>query len=741
MASPATISWKVLLQIGVIIVAAFLIYWPALRGDWQWDDDRYITDNYLLRTLSGLGKIWLEPGVTLDYYPVSATVQWMQWQLWGLHTLGYHLTNVWLHIVGSLLVWRLLSKFKLRLAWLGGLLFAIHPVQVESVAWIAELKNTLSLPLLVAAMIRWIDYDERKKAQDYWLALALFVIAMLCKLSVVLLPLVLLLYAWWKRGRIGASDVKASAPFFAAALSVGLVTVLGGMWDQQFNHQPPDFYPPGGIWGRIVLAGQAAVFYFSKVFLPVDLLPIYPLWPVDYTSPLAYLPWLILAVVISWLWSKRKSWGRHGLLGLGFFLINLAPCPGFLPAPNMGYAWVMDHFLYLPIIGLVGLVVAALGQLGERIAAPLRLGAIGVVALIAVALAWESRGYAGLYVNQQTLWSYTLQQNPQAWLAHNNLGLVLKQAGRLPEAIDQFKLALKIDPGCAQAQVNLGTVLMQMGDGPQAIEQYEQALKMKPDFKEGYNDLGLALHRTGRAQEAIEQYERALKISPDFAEAHNNLGIAFLESGRAQEAAEQFEEAVRINPDYAEAHGNLGNALLALDRTPEAMDQYEQALQIKPDFAEAHYNLGMALMQTGRTSEALDQYEQALQINPDYFDAHLNLGNALLQMGRVAQALEQYERAVQVAPESAVAYYDLGNALLQSGSRSEAIETYRKALEFDPGRAETHNNLGYALLQTGRLTEAAEQFEQTLKINPNFTQARANLEKARAVLKSGPAPK
>jgi tetratricopeptide (TPR) repeat protein len=667
--NPATISWKVLLQCGVMVAAVFAIYGPALQGDWLWDDDTYITGNFLLHTLAGLGKIWFEPGATRDYYPLSSTVQWMQWQLWGMNTLGYHLTNVVLHIVSSLLVWRLLSKFGLRLAWLGGLLFAIHPVQVESVAWISELKNTLSLPLLLGAMIRWIDYDERKKARHYWLALALFVIATLCKLSVVLLPLVLLLYAWWRRGRIGWNDVKASVPFFAAALAVGLVTVVGGSWDQQFNHLQPDFYPAGGILGRLALAGQAAAFYFSKVFLPVDLLPVYPLWPVDYTSPLAYLPWLVLAVVISWLWSKKEIWGRHALLGLGFFLINLAPCPGFLPAPNMGYAWVMDHFLYLPIIGLIGLAVAALEQLSARIPDSFRLGAIGIIVLMMAALGWESRGYAGLYVNQETLWTYTLQRNPEAWPAYNNLGNVLLQEGRVSEA----------------------------------IERCNQALKIRPDYAEAHNNLGVALIETGHAQEAIEQGEEALKIKPNYAEAHSTVGNALLHLGRNQEAMDQFEQALQIKPNSAEAHNNLGNALMHAGRIPEAIEQFDQALKIKPDYAEPHVNLGNILLQTGRIAESLEECERAVKIKPDFAEAYNNLGNALLKSGRGAEALDAYGEAVRLNPNFAEAHYNMGIALGQAGHFSEAASQFEQALQINPGFANARANLAkaQALLKDG----------------------------------------
>jgi len=705
-AKSRTISWHLAWPAIAIAVAVFWIYWPALRGDWLWDDDRYITDNFLLRTLSGLGTIWLQPGSAYDYYPVEATVQWVQWHLWGLDTLGYHLTNVVLHIASALLVWRLLSKFHLKLAWLGGLLFAVHPVQVESVAWIAELKNTLSLPLLLGAMCLYLGYDENRRLRDYWLALVLFVIALLCKLSVVLLPLVILLHAWWKRGRIGWNDLKAGGPFFAAALAVGLVTILGGVWDHQFNHLQPGYAPVGGIFGRLALAGQAFSFYFSKVFLPVGLLPVYPLWPVDYASPLSYLPWLVFGGAFFWCWKHRRGWGRHALLGLGFFAINLGPCPGFIPTPNMGYAWVMDHFLYLPIIGLIGLVIAAMEQLDARVPT-LHLAGVGITAIMMLLLTWQSHDYASRFINEETLWTYTLQYNSQAWPAYNNRGVAEARTGQVPEAIEQFEQALKIKPDYAEAHNNLGDALLQTGRVSEAMEQFEESLKINPDFAAAHCNLGVALGKTGRAAEAMEQFEQAIKIAPGYAEAHNNLGNALVEAGRAPEAIEQFTAALKSDPDYTEARGNLGSALLQADRVPEAIEQYDQILNVKPDNAETHVNLGIALARTDRVPEAMEQFEQALKINPDYAEAHYNLGFALLQTGRTTEAIDHFEQA----------------------------------LRLKPNYIEAHSNLGIALFQIGRASEAAEQFEKVLILNPNDANARDNLAKIQALEKAGPAKK
>jgi tetratricopeptide (TPR) repeat protein len=704
------VPWTTIVQVLVIAAAVVWIYWPSLCGDWLWDDDQLVANNALVHDPYGLWKIWFQPGSSLDFQPLKGSVVWLQWLLWGSNTLGYHLTNVFLHIVGALLVWRLLSKFGLRRAWLGGLIFAIHPVQVESVAWIAELKNTLSLPPFLLAMCAWLDYDERGKERDYFLSLGLFLTAMLCKPTMVMFPVVILLYAWWKRGRIGWKDVKASAPFFVVSLVLGLVTA----WFLHHYAVEEDAVTMGGFFSRLACAGLAIAFYFSKCFLPLGLLPIYPLWVIDPPTPWQFLPWPILLAVIYWLWTKRGSWGRHALLGLGFFLINLALFIGFNAAAYMKYTWVMDHLLYIPIIGLIGLVVAASEQMEKRLFTPIRYCGIGLATGVMLLLAWLSHAYAAKYLNSETLWTYELQHNSEAYLAHNNLGTILLEHGRIPEAIEHYEEALRIDPDFALANNNLGNALLDTGRTPEAIEHYERAVRVSPDNSAMHYNLGGALLRTGRTSEAIEQFELALRIDPTNSSAH-------------------FDPVI-----YARMHYTLGNTLQHTGRLPEATEQYEQAVQLQPDNAEARYSLGNALFQTGRLTEAIEQYEQDLRIEPNHAEAHGNLGLALQQSGRLPEAIDQYKQALLLQPEYAEAHYNLGNALYQTGQLTEAIDEYEEALRVKPDYVEAHDNLGVALYRTGRKSAAMEQFEQALHINPNNVDARKNLAQLQALQQTAP---
>jgi protein O-mannosyl-transferase len=684
-----------LLQVSAIVLAGWWVFSPALRGDWLWDDHSEILQNRDLRGAEALWRIWFAPA-SPDYFPLKTTVQWVQWQVWrDSSTTGYHLTSLGLHLLSALLVWRLLRKLGLRLAWLGGLLFAIHPVVVESVAWIAELKNTLSLPPLLLAMCAWLDYDERRRRQDYLLALLLFLAAMLCKSSVVMLPGILLLHAWWKRGRIAWRDVRASAAFFAVSLVLGLVTV----WFQHQRSIGSGDLLVGGIMSRLAGAGLAVSFYFSKCVLPVGMLPVYPRWAVDPPSLLQFLPWPALGAALGWLWSRRATWGRQALLGAGFFLVNLAPVLGLVKMSYQYISWVADHFAYLPLIGVIGLAVAGAGAMVDRLEQSRRAYAFGTIAVVCVLLAVQSHRYAGIFRHEEALWTYTVQHNPQSLVAQNNLAKVLVDTGRVPEGIEHYEAALRIDPRNPGAHANLGNVLIQSGRLAEGIAQEEAVLRLKPDYANAHRNLGNAYLQSGRLAEAMAQYEQALRLDPDNPVAHTNLGIALLQSGRVPEAIAQQAQALRLQPEFADAHLNLGNALAQAGRLAEAIQHYQEAVRIRPDDAGTHYNFAYTLALTGRVAEARGHYEEALRIKPDFAEAHNNLGSLLSGMDRLPEAIEHFAKACRIRPGYAEAQANWGNAWFRAGRMAEAIDHYETALRINPGLIDVRQNLESARRQ------------------------------------------
>jgi hypothetical protein len=514
-----------LLRALLIIAAGFWVFAPALRGDWLMDDDFYLPRNALLHDPHRLWKIWFAPGSLIEYYPIEASLQAIQWHFWHLDTLGYHLCNLLLHLAGALLVWRLLAKFGLRLAWLGGFLFAVHPAVVESVAWISEFKNTLSTPPFLLAMCFWIDFENRGHRRDYLLALGLFLVAMLCKIAMALFPFIILLHAWWRRGRVGLRDFKRAAPFAAISLVLGLVTPLVGNAFRVAHLQSASNPYIGGLSAHLALAGQSIAFYFAKCVWPLEMIPINPQWAIHPESPFSYWPWLVLAAGFAFTWSQRRTWGRHALLGLGFFLLNLLPFIGLNSVTYMGFTWVMDHFLYLPIIGLIGLAIAALETTEGRLPASLRPWLSGAIAVVLALLAWESETYADVFAGPEKLWSHCIAHNPTSWLPHNNLGTVY----------------LEMDPPLRA----------------EAIEQFQEALKYNPNSVEAHTNLGLAYDQTGQWEDAVRQYQRALQDNPHYGQAHANLGNVLVKLGRPEEAIPHFEEALLVNPNDDDTRATL----------------------------------------------------------------------------------------------------------------------------------------------------------------------------------------
>ena len=572
---------RFVLKILLIVAAGFWIYSPAYHGAWYSDDELYLPQNPLLHDPARLWKIWFAPGSFIEYYPLEETVQWAQWQLWGNDTFGYHLTNVFLHILNSLLVWRLLQKFGLKLAWLGGVIFMIHPAAVESVAWIAELKNTLSLAPFLLSIQAWMDYEDAGRPRDYFLALAWFAAAMLCKISMAPFPVVILLYAWWKRGKIGWSDLRAALPFFIISLALGITTIAAGAWFPMGLTKAPRVVL-GGFFSRAACSGLAFAFYWSQFFWPARMMPMYPQWTIDPRSLREFLPWPVLFAGTVWLWTRRKTWGRHALLGCGFFFLFLAPFLGFHEISYMQNTRVMDHFLYLPVIGLIGLVVAAAGDLADRLSGVFRAAGAGAVALVCGLLAWESHDYARVFASPLANSLYLLKHNPNDALVHNGLGNQWRKVGRIPAAIAEFKEASRLNPSLSDPHNNLAGILLELGRYPEAVVEYRRALELRPDSAEAHNGLANTLCQTGNLPEAIREYEEALRIEPAYDKAHNGLATAYLQSNRLAEAWTQCELALKSNPNYAFAHCTQGSILIKEGRISEAIGQFQKALSLDP---------------------------------------------------------------------------------------------------------------------------------------------------------------
>jgi tetratricopeptide (TPR) repeat protein len=748
-ATPRSRSFGNLAAGALILCATLAAYLPALHGGFVWDDDAHVT-RPALRSLDGLRRIWFELGATQQYYPLLHSAFWVEHRLWGDSVAGYHLVNILLHAAAACLVVAIMRRLALPGAWLAGFIFALHPVNVESVAWISEQKNTLSAVFCLGAAYVYIGYDGDRRPARYALALGLFVLALLTKTVTATLPAALLVIFCWRRGRLSwRRDVMPLLPWLAIGAAAGLLTA----WVERSMIAAEGAAPVLAWPGRFLLAGRVIWFYLGKLAWPADLMFVYPHWTVDTAEAWQYLfPAAALALVAGlWILAVRAQGPLRGasaaaLAGFLIFAGTLFPALGFFNAFPFIYSYVADHFQYLASLGIIvpasaGLALAA-GRMTEESSRLLaRAGAIALLATLGV-LTWLQ---SGTYRDVQTLYLATLARNPDCWMAHANLGVAWSMTpGRTQDAVAEFNEALRLNPDDAEAHNDLGAVLSLMpGRQGDAIAQYEAALRLKPNFAGAHNNLGHALAQVpGRLDEAVAHYEEAIRLEPGNAEAHNNLASAWLQApGRLEDAYAQCEEALRLDPGYALAHYNLGVALSRMPgRIEDAVAQYQEALQLKSDYAEAHTNLANAwLYLPGRLDDAIAQYREALRLRPDLAEAHYNLGLALSRSpARLDEAIAQYGEAIRLRPDYAEAHNDLGAALSTiPGRMDDAVAQYQEALRLDPGYAPGWRNLGAARFNQGDVHGAVEAFREDVRLQPDSADAHFILGLALSRLSGG----
>ena len=545
------------MKAAIILLAGWLIYSPVFHGGWLWDDDLELTQNIAILDPGGLRAIWRGQAGS-DFLPIKSTLQWMVWHVYGNDPTPFHLINVALHLASALMLWRLFSRLGMRHGWLGGLLFVVHPIFVESVSWVSELKNTLSMAALLPAMLAWVNFDERHRWRDYVLTLAWFGVALLCKSSVVMWPVVILLYAWWRRGRIGWGDLLASLPFFAASLAIGITTIIL----QRDRAIANEALPLGGVASRVALAGLNVCFYLWKLFVPVGLIPMYPQWHVNPPSIAQFLPWPVLAAVGYWLWTKRGTgWGRSTLLGLGFFVINLIPVSGFFKMSFMRISWVSDHLIYVPSIGIVGLAAAGLGALYDRFGGWKRSGVVAVGWLYLASSIFASHQDAGHYASTENMARYTLQANPDAWGAHLLLAKVLCERNDAAGTFEQATIAASQKPDASDAQDGLARALAMEKDQAGALDHYREAVRLSPDSPFYRNNLARCLADSERYVEALQIYDQLLQDDPRNIVFLCDSGVCLCRVGRWDEAVARFRTALAVDATSPEARNNLAVAL------------------------------------------------------------------------------------------------------------------------------------------------------------------------------------
>ncbi len=528
-------------------LAAWMIfaYWPAWHGGFIWDDDRYVIHNYLLIAPDGLRRIWFSLDAPSQYFPLAYTVLRIERSLWDLNPMGYHWVNILLHLGNALLVWCILARLKVPGAWLAAAIFALHPVQVESVGWISELKNVLMGFFFLLTLLTWIEYvDATHKHRRilYLAALVFYLLALSAKATACTLPAALLLVLWLKQKPIGRRALLEIIPFVVLALGIGLVAV----WWEKY-HQGTRMLVSLGPVERLLIASRAVWFYLGKIFWPAKLTFIYPQWRIDPTNPIAYLWPIAVAVAVALIFYGRRFFGRSVEVAALFFVMTLGPLLGFVMLYTFRYTFVADHYQYLASIGPIALASAGLVALSRLSRTLQRLvGGTSFAILIGLGLlTWQQ---SATYRDAETLWRTTIAKNPGCWMAYNNLGVIQFENGNVEDAIGKYQQSLGLHPDYPEAHYNLGSALLQNGYADEAIRHCEEALKIQPNEPDAHIVLGNAFMAKQDVDRAIAHYEQALTLRPEDFNAHYNLGIALQEKGETDRAAREYEKAREYEP-------------------------------------------------------------------------------------------------------------------------------------------------------------------------------------------------
>ena len=623
---PGLPDWCLLLLLLAGVLAA---YQPTQHAGYVWDDDVYVTRNQLLTAPDGLRRIWFSLDSPSQYFPLTYTVLRVERKLWGLNPAGYHAANVLLHALNAVLLWRLLRRLAIPGAWLGAALFALHPVNVESVAWITELKNILSLLFYLLAMRAWVEFIEDAPAHRvrfYLLSLLCAALALCGKTTACTLPAALALLLWLQGKPVEGRRLWQIAPFVLLGLGMGLVSVW---WER--HHQ----YAVGAAFGvgllsRFLIASRALWFYAGKLIWPVHLAFIYPQWKINPHDPAAWGWPAATALLALAVWRARFFFGRAVAGALLFYAAALSPLLGFIMEYTFRYTFVADHYQYIAAIAPCALAGACVAKLPwPRAWAGMVLPGALVAAGLLLTLGLLTRQQCGNYADNETLWRATLAENPGAAIAHNNLAGALYAKGKTDEGIALSRTVLETDPDNVSAHNNLGFGLLKKGRMEEALPHFQRALALEPGNPHAYYNLGLAGLDRGDFTNAIPWFEKAIAREPEYPEAWCNLAFAFLRAGRSGEAMAADEKALALDPDYALAHNDLGSLLLQAGRAGEALPHFQRAAALQPAFAETQYNMGEALLVLGRRNEAVEHYRLALKMRPDFAPAANRLAQLL----------------------------------------------------------------------------------------------------------------
>ena len=747
------------LALAVLVVVS---YFPALQGGFVWDDVIF-AEEPVIHSPAGLRSIWLAPADIKNeghYWPLVYTGFWLEHKLWGLRPAGYHAVNILLHLLNCLLLWRLLLRLAVPGAVVIAALFAVHPLHVESVAWIIERKDVLSALFYLSAVLAWIRFTEAPRPGYYALVLVLFTAGLLSKSVVVTLPAALLIWHWWQRGRVTRSELLRVAPLVAVAVAITAA-------DLSFYTGREPLELGYTLLERALIAARALWFYVGKLLWPVELAVIYPLWEIDAGELAAWGYLLAAAGLAALLWLGRQRLGRGPLAGVLYYAVTLGPVLGFVDYGYLQFSMVADRFQYLAGIGVLAVLIGAAAQAAGKLPAGFRIGAwglAGVAVLLLGTLTWRQ---AGIYRDEVTFFSHVVALNPQARDAHLNLGSALFEEDRFEEGLAASRIAVRQRPDSAGALANVGRALVYMERFAEAEEHLRRAREFDPRSTTAHQNLGEALRKQERYAEAVESYRAVLEIDAGFALAHAGMGMALFQAqrwaealaamaqavslqpelaaagslplfmgraarelGRLEAAADHFRRAMELDPRNVEPVLDLANVRRRQQRPEQAAELLQRARELRPDDPATLHTVAEALRTQGRIEEALATYRAVLEIDPEYAPSHAALGIALYQMQRYTAGIESMERALALDPRLPVAgslHLFMGQAWHELGDPAAAVDQYERALRLEPRNPEALDHLAMARFGEQRYEEALALYRTLAEIDPDNALTHSNL--------------
>ena len=740
-----------------LAVATFSVYLQVKDHEFiDYDDKAFISQNSNIK--SGLSKesvVWaFTTTLSGSWEPITWLSHILGYQLYGSSSKNHHLINVFFHITNAVLLFIVLLRMTGAL-WQSGFvacMFALHPMNVESVAWLMERNMLLCTLFWLLTMLVYIHYTEKPSIKRYSLVILFFALGLMSKSMIVTLPFVLLMMDYWPLKRLKVNQKKYNDKFEMdfvikrsevlrlvlekiplLILSLGLSITIFKLAE---GYEGTDYMAAVSFFGRLNNGMVSYLEYLAKTVWPTGLAVIYP-------HPLNTLAaWkgilcgmALLGVTFFSIRFIKKS--PYFAFGWFWYLGVLVPVIGIFVQVG-GELAMADRYAYLPLIGIFIIIAWGLPELIARWRHREKILSIsaGIIISMLMATTWIQLSY---WKNSLDLFKRAISvankkdpnfKNPNHALLYNHLGLVFYNMGKPEESTSHYEMAIKIAPDLAMAHTNLGISHLTMGNTKEAISHYKTAIKFNPNHAHGHYNLGIVLFALGKVEEAISHYQTAIKLNPNYAAAHNNLGLILEENGRTHEAISNYTTAINLKPDYAAAHSNLGNTLFALGKTEEAIAHYKTVVRLRPGFFPAHTNLGNALFALGKTEEAIAHYKTVIRLNPDLALANSNLGIALFALGKTEEAITHYETAIRLNPDFAMAYTNLGNALFALGKTEEAIYHFKTAIRLKPGYTEAHHNLGVALFAIKKVEESISHYKMAIKFKPDYPMAYTNLGNA-----------